>query len=56
MNYNKNKNRASLNDESVANIIHTRDVAPVTEYPAATFAATNLAIDSKRAIKRILKW
>ena len=56
MNLKKDKHRASLNDESMPNIIHTRDVAPMTDDPAAPFAATNLVIDGKGALKHRLKW
>jgi hypothetical protein len=56
MNYNKDKKRASLNDETVASVIHTRDVAKVIDDVATPFAATDLDINVKRALEHRLTW
>ena len=55
MNYNKNKNRARLNNRSVASIIHTRDIVKVTDNIAAPFTPTDLAIDFQRALNHKLE-
>ena len=41
MNYNKDKKRARLNNKSVERMIHTRDIAKVTDNIAAPFAPTS---------------
>ena len=56
MNYNKDKKRASLNDETVASVIHTRDVPKVIDDVATPFAATDLDINVKRALEHRLTW
>ena len=56
MNYNRDKKRASLNNKSVESVIHTRDIAKVTDNVAAPFAPTDLAIDLRRALDHRLEW
>ena len=49
MNYNKDKTRSSLKDESVANIIHTKDLEPVVSNPAQPFSQ-EAVLNTKRAL------
>ena len=56
MNYNKDKKRASLGDNSVESVIHTRDIPKVTKNIAALFAQNNVSIDLQRALDHRLKW
>ena len=56
MNYITGKKRASLNDKSVESVIHTRDIAKVTNNVTAPFATTDLAINLQRALDHRLEW
>ena len=56
MNYNKDKKRESLNDKSVASVIHTRDIPKVTKNIAEPFTTSDLTIDLKCALDHRLKW
>ena len=56
MNYNKDKKRARLGDNSVESVIHTRDIPKVTENIAAPFAQNDVSIDLQRALDHRLKW
>ena len=56
MNYNKDKKRACLNDKSVESVIHTRDIAKVTNNIAAPFAPTDVDINLQRALDHRLEW
>ena len=49
MNYNKDKTRSRLKDESVANIIHTKDLEPVVGDPAKPFSQ-EAVLNTKRAL------
>ena len=53
MNYNKDKTRSSLKDESVANIIHTKDLEPVVGNPAQPFSQ-EAVLNTKRALEHKL--
>ena len=48
-NYNKDKTRSSLKDETVANIIHTKDLEPVVGNPAQPFSQ-EAVLNTKRAL------
>lgn len=56
MNYNKDKKRESLLDESVASVLHVRDIPKVTKNVAAPFAESDLTIDLKSALDHRLEW
>ena len=53
MNYNKDKTRSSLKDETVANIIHTKDLEPVVGNPAQPFSQ-EAVLNTERALEHKL--
>lgn len=56
MNYNKDKKRSRLHDDSVASVLHTRDIPKVTKDVAAPFSESDLTIDLKSAFDHKLEW
>ena len=56
MNYNKDKKRANLNDQTIASVIHVRDIPSVLEGSFSDFKSENLKLDIIRAKKHDLNW
>ena len=56
MNYNKDKKRSRLNDETVANIIHTRDIKNSIDNVYDSFSQDDISLDTDRASLHRLPW
>ena len=56
MNYNKARKRASVNDKTVASVIHVRDIPSVLEGLFSDFESEYLRLDISRATKHELNW
>ena len=55
-NYKKVGKRENLKSESVASVIHSRDIGKVTNNVAASFTSSGLAIDLQHALYHRLEW
>ena len=56
MNYDKDKKRSRLNDETVANIIHTRDIKNSIYNVYECFSQDDVALDTDRVSLHKLLW
>ena len=56
MNYNKDKKRASLNDATVAGVLHTRDIPPTLDHSLNAFNEESLKLNIEKCHNHQLSW
>ena len=56
MNYNNDKKRASLDDATVAGVLHTRDIPPTLDHSLNAFNEESLKLNIEKGHNHQLSW